>query len=110
MNIKSLLNDPDKLSKWLASLDEEQLIRVIKAAESTKEDVAEELRERPKRSRERIRKMIDGLPVHAQNIWISTFNSAKEYGKDDEYAARAAWDAVKKQYKKTEDGKWVKKD
>jgi cation transport regulator len=111
MDIKSLLNNPTKLNEWLASLDETQLARVIKAAtESTKEEVAEELRERPKSSREKIRKMIDELPVHAQDIWIGVFNSSKEYGKSDEYAARAAWSAVKEQYKKTEDGKWVRKD
>ncbi|MEM3509388.1 MAG: ChaB family protein [Candidatus Aenigmatarchaeota archaeon] len=79
------------------------------SSKGTKEEIQKEITEKPKESRERIRKMIDELPIHAQDIWISTFNTTKKQGKDDEYAAKVAWDAVKKQYEK-KDNKWVKKD
>ncbi|MEM4460756.1 MAG: ChaB family protein [Nanopusillaceae archaeon] len=74
------------------------------AKKSTKEEIIES-------SKEKIKKIIDELPIRAQDIWISTFNAAKKQGKDDEYAERVAWDAVKKQYTK-KDNKWVeiKKD
>lgn len=51
----------------------------------------------------------DHLPVHAQEIYMKSFNNAHvEYG-DDNVAARVAWSAVKKQYEKNEKGIWVKK-
>ena len=38
----------------------------------------------------------DHLPVHAQEIYMKSFNNAHvEYG-DDNVAARVAWSAVKK--------------
>ena len=57
----------------------------------------------------------DNLPAHAQEIYMSAFNSAwDEYSeaKDrqgdasrEEVAHKVAWSAVKKQYEK-HDGKW----
>ena len=56
------------------------------------------------------------LPAHAQDIYKEAFNSAfDEYKKpekrrDDtdreEVAHKVAWAAVKKKYKKSDDGKW----
>lgn len=53
---------------------------------------------------------IKGLPKHAQEIWISAYNSAiKQYDGDEEKANATAWAAVKKAgYKKNEKGEWVK--
>ncbi|MGN6484351.1 MAG: ChaB family protein [Thermomicrobiales bacterium] len=51
----------------------------------------------------------DNLPDHAQDIYKEAFNSAwDEYKHDEERAHRVAWGAVKKQYHKNDDGKWVK--
>lgn len=51
----------------------------------------------------------DNIPEHAQTIYREAFNSAhKEYG-TEEQAAKVAWSAVKNEYKKNDDGKWVKK-
>jgi len=68
---------------------------------------------------------IKDLPKHARKIWIGAYNSAYEgydpekdqqYDKNkskaknrDAYAARVAWGAVKKKYKKNAKGKWVAK-
>ena len=50
------------------------------------------------------------LPKHAQRIWISAYNSAyKQYDKDEEKANKVAWAEVKRLYRKTKEGKWVKK-
>lgn len=57
------------------------------------------------------------LPTHAQEIYMSSFNSAyKEYkdkskmrsssDKRDQVAHKVAWSAVKKKYKKGSDEKW----
>ncbi|MGC4189660.1 MAG: ChaB family protein [Thermomicrobiales bacterium] len=49
------------------------------------------------------------LPDHAQDIYKEAFNSAwDEYHHDEERAHRVAWGAVKKDYHKNADGKWVK--
>jgi len=51
---------------------------------------------------------IKSLPKHAQEIWISAFNSAwEQYGQDEEKANRVAWAAVKKVYRKV-GNKWIK--
>lgn len=51
----------------------------------------------------------DNLPEHAQTIFRKAFNAAhKEYG-NEEQAFKVAWAAVKHEYKKNADGKWVKK-
>ncbi|MBW2636982.1 MAG: ChaB family protein, partial [Deltaproteobacteria bacterium] len=52
------------------------------------------------------------LPKHAQEIYLKAFNAAYETTcknrKDrDACAAKIAWAAVKKVYKRTSDGKWV---
>jgi cation transport regulator len=51
---------------------------------------------------------IKGLPRHAQEIWIATYNNAvKQYGGDEEKLNAIAWAAVKQKYEKDERGKWV---
>ena len=51
----------------------------------------------------------DNLPDHAQGIYKEAFNSAwDEYNHEEERAHRVAWGAVKKEYHKNDDGKWVK--
>ncbi|HEX2408634.1 MAG TPA: ChaB family protein [Nitrososphaeraceae archaeon] len=64
---------------------------------------------------------IDELPSHAQEIFKEAHSSALEQYKDpdkrrggkkeskEEVAHKVAWSAVKKKYKKDEDGKWIKK-
>lgn len=48
------------------------------------------------------------LPKHAQEIYVAAFNNAlEEYGTEDA-ARKVAWSAVKKNYEKSESGKWVK--
>ncbi len=59
------------------------------------------------------------LPEHAQEIYKEAFNSAWREYKDpedrrddasrEEVAHRVAWAAVKKVYKKGENGRWTKK-
>ena len=56
------------------------------------------------------------LSGHAKEIWESTYESAWKGWKDadtdkdqEAYAAAVAWGSVKKQYKKSKDGAWVKK-
>ena len=61
----------------------------------------------------------DKLPKRAQEIFVKVFNSAYEQYKDpkkrkgdqsrDEVARKTAWSAVKKEYKKGDDGKWHRK-
>ena len=61
----------------------------------------------------------NNLPDHAQDIYRAAFNSAWEQYADpderregqsrEETAHQVAWAAVKKKYRKDEDGKWVKK-
>ena len=49
------------------------------------------------------------LPGHAQDIYKEAFNHAwDEYDHDEERAHRVAWGAVKRDYHKNADGKWVK--
>ncbi|MEN6549756.1 MAG: ChaB family protein [Armatimonadia bacterium] len=60
----------------------------------------------------------DNLPKHAQEIYMKAFNNAwEEYADPDERrggssesreeaAHRVAWAAVKKMYKKGDDGQW----
>ena len=59
------------------------------------------------------------LPDHAQDIYKEAFNSAYAEYKDpderrddasrEEVSHRVAWNAVKKTYEKSDDGKWHKK-
>jgi len=51
----------------------------------------------------------DNLPEHAQTIYRKAFNSAHEQYNDEERAHKVAWDAVKEEYKKNDEGNWVKK-
>lgn len=61
----------------------------------------------------------DHLPMHAQEIYKSTFNSAFEKYKaknkqktantQEAVAHKVAWAAVKRKYKK-QDNKWVEKE
>ena len=53
----------------------------------------------------------DNLPKHAQEIYQEAYNSAwKQYDHEEERAHKVAWGAVKNEYEKNDDGKWVKKD
>ncbi|NHM31270.1 ChaB family protein [Neobacillus terrae] len=47
------------------------------------------------------------LPDHAKEIFKEAFNAATEEYHDEETAFKVAWSAVKKKYKKGEDGEWV---
>ena len=50
----------------------------------------------------------DNLPAHAQDIYKEAFNSAwDQYNHEEERAHRVAWGAVKKEYHKSDAGKWV---
>ncbi|HEV2601912.1 MAG TPA: ChaB family protein [Candidatus Babeliales bacterium] len=51
----------------------------------------------------------DHLPEHAQTIFRKAFNSAHEEYSNEEQAFKVAWSAVKHEYEKNADGKWVKK-
>ncbi len=61
----------------------------------------------------------DILPKHAQDIYKEAYNSAYDQYKDpdkrrgdesrEEAANKVAWAAVKKEYKKGDDGKWHRK-
>ena len=49
------------------------------------------------------------LPEHAQNIFREAFNHAMaEYG-DEQRSFRVAWAAVKHEYEKQGNGRWVEK-
>ncbi len=49
------------------------------------------------------------LPIGAQKIYMGAFNGASKEGKSEADAAQIAWGAVKNKYRKTGDGKWLKK-
>lgn len=55
----------------------------------------------------------DNLPYHGREIYLAAFNSAWEEYKDrkdqEEVAHKVAWSAVKKEYRKNKQGKWVEK-
>jgi cation transport regulator len=62
----------------------------------------------------------DSLPSHAQEIYREAYNSAWDQYDDPEdregdesreaTAHQVAWSAVKQEYKKNNDGEWVKKE
>jgi len=62
----------------------------------------------------------NSLPRHGQEIYREAFNSAWEQYDEpeerrgdrsrEETAHAVAWAAVKKQYERVEEGKWVEKD
>ena len=48
------------------------------------------------------------LPEQAQEIYLAAFNSAwEQYGHEEARAHRVAWGAVKKEYHKDAQGRWV---
>lgn len=47
------------------------------------------------------------LPVHAQEIYKSSFNSAMDYYDDEVKAHMVAWSSVQRQFEK-DNGVWVK--
>lgn len=47
------------------------------------------------------------LPTEAQSVWRRVFN--ENYSKGEDSARKIAWTAVKNGWKKTSEGKWVKK-
>lgn len=53
--------------------------------------------------------IIELLPRHAKEIWISAYNAAAERGEDEGTCAAIAWAAVKNDYEKNPDGRWIKK-
>ena len=44
------------------------------------------------------------LPTEAKMIYKTAFNAASDNGMDTESATQVAWNSVKNQYEKTEDG------
>ena len=64
-------------------------------------------------------RVTDSLPKHGQEIYKEAFNSAWErydtqserqaHRNREETAHAVAWSAVKKVYKKSDDGNWIKK-
>ena len=49
------------------------------------------------------------LPKRAQEIYLAVFNSAwEQYGHEEARAHRMAWGAVKKEYHKDAQGRWVR--
>lgn len=62
----------------------------------------------------------DNLPKHAQEIYKEAYNSAwEQYDRPEERrgdasreetAHRVAWSAVKNEYEKDDEGKWVRKE
>lgn len=52
----------------------------------------------------------DHLPEHARSIFRKAFNSALEQYGNEEVAFKVAWSAVKKEYEKSADGMWIKKE
>jgi cation transport regulator len=62
----------------------------------------------------------DNLPKHAQEIFKEAYNNAWDQYSDpedrrgdasrEETANRVAWSAVKDEYEKNDDGKWVRQD
>lgn len=60
----------------------------------------------------------DNLPDHAQEIYKEAFNSAWDQYEDpekrregadrEETAHKVAWSAVKNEYRKNDEGEWVK--
>ena len=74
----------------------------------------------PYNSRSELPKQVkDNLPPHAQDIYKEAFNNAWERYKNpedrrgnvsrEEVAQKIAWSAVKKKYKKNEQGEWIEK-
>ena len=74
----------------------------------------------PYRSKKELPKQVkNNLPEHAQEIYQDTYNNAEEYYSDpkrrddpnepiDRVAAKVAWGAIKKKYKKVGD-EWIKR-
>ena len=74
----------------------------------------------PYRSKRELPKQVrNNIPEHAQEIYQDAYNSAEEFYSDpkkrrdrsdspEEVAAKVAWSAVKKEYRKKEDS-WVRK-
>jgi len=49
------------------------------------------------------------LPARAQTIWRNSFNAISEETGDLELAEKTAWTNAKLKYKKSEEGKWIRK-
>ena len=55
--------------------------------------------------------VLEGLPKHLIEIWVSAFNSAfKQYEGNEQKSAATAWTAVKTKYKKNPEGDWVARE
>ncbi len=72
-----------------------------------------------KNKKELPKRVTNNLPSHAEDIYKEAFNSAwKQYdtpeerrdsASREEVSHKVAWSAVKKTYKKDEEGEWIKK-
>lgn len=53
----------------------------------------------------------NNLPPQAQEIFLAAFNNAwKKYDQDEVICNKIAWFAVKREFEKNDQGKWVKKN
>ena len=59
-------------------------------------------------SKHNIPNSIKELPSKAKDIFISAFNNAFGQNKDEEQSTKIAWSAVKKVFKKDDEGNWIK--
>lgn len=57
-----------------------------------------------------ILKEFKNAPQGLVDMWDKVYKNAKEQYGDDQRAAQTAWAVVKKKYKKSSDGQWVKKE
>lgn len=48
----------------------------------------------------------EGLPQHAQQIFVAAFNAAQSNGMNDSDASEVAWSSVRNQFYQGQDGKW----
>ncbi|MEX0848606.1 MAG: ChaB family protein [Candidatus Dependentiae bacterium] len=51
----------------------------------------------------------NNLPEHAQTIYRKAFNSAEKQYPSESQAHKVAWSAVENEYKKNDEGNWIKK-
>jgi cation transport regulator len=48
----------------------------------------------------------EGLPRHAQQLFMAGCNAAQSDGMSEEDARQVGWNSVRNQFEKGEDGKW----
>lgn len=52
---------------------------------------------------------VQGFPKDAQNTFLAAFNSAQNDGMSEEGALKVAWDTIKYDYERGQDGNWYLK-